>query len=104
MLNPGRAKTFQDYADSVFVLYTKSQLEKTSRLDIILDVYIPESLKGTTRQKRGKGIRRRVFPTTAMPKHCKHFLCVYENKTETELFRFLSQQVTCVPVDDGKEV
>lgn len=58
MLNPGTAKTFQDYADSIFVPYAKSQLEKTSRLDIIWDVYIPDSLKGTTRQKRGKGIRR----------------------------------------------
>ncbi len=39
MLNPGTAKTFQDYADSVFVPYAKFHFEKTSRLDIIWDVY-----------------------------------------------------------------
>lgn len=48
MLNPGTEKTFQYYADSVFVPYAKSQLEKTSRLDIVWDVYIPDSLKGPT--------------------------------------------------------
>ncbi|KAL7373698.1 hypothetical protein ABVT39_012891 [Epinephelus coioides] len=70
MLNPGTAKTFQDYADSVFVPYAKSQLEKTRCLDIIWDVYIPDSLKGTTRQKRGKGIRRRCDITNLTP--CSH--------------------------------
>lgn len=34
MRNPGTAKTFQNYADSVFVPYAKSQLEKTRRLDM----------------------------------------------------------------------
>lgn len=102
MLNPSTAKTFQDYADTVFVPNAKSQLDKTSRLDIIWDIYIPDSLKGTTQQKRGKGIRRRVMPTTALPKHWKDFLRVDENKTE--LFGFLSQQVICIPVDESKEV
>ncbi|XP_061580540.1 uncharacterized protein LOC133446517 [Cololabis saira] len=102
MLNPGTAKTFQDYADSVFVPYVKSQLEKTWRLDIIWDVYISDSLKGTTRQKRGKGIRRRVMPTTVLPKQWKDFLRVDDNKTE--LFEFLSQQVMGLPVEEGKEV
>ena len=39
MLKPGTAKNFQDYADSVFVPYVKSLLEKTRRLDIIWDVW-----------------------------------------------------------------
>ena len=42
------------------------------------------------------------MPTTVLPKHWKDFLCVDENKTE--LFGFLSQQITCIPVDDGKEI
>ena len=48
ILNLGTAKTFHDYADSVFVPYAKSQLEKMSSLDIIWDVHIPDSLRGTT--------------------------------------------------------
>ena len=43
MLNPGTAKTFQ-----VYVPYSKSQFEKKRRLDIIWDVYMPDSLKATT--------------------------------------------------------
>lgn len=35
LLNPGTAKTFQVYADSVFVPYVKFQLEKTRHLGII---------------------------------------------------------------------
>lgn len=87
MLKPGTAKTFQDYADRVFLPYVKSHLQKTNRLDIVRDCYILDSLKDTTRQRRGKGIRRRVMPTTALPKHFKDFLRVGDNKTE--LFGFL---------------
>ena len=43
MLHPGTAKTFQEYADFVFEPYLSSQIDKTSRVD----VYLPESLKGT---------------------------------------------------------
>ena len=38
MLNPSAAKTFQDYADSVFMPYLSSQLEKAKRIDVIGDV------------------------------------------------------------------
>ncbi len=63
------------------------------------DVYIPDSLKGFTRQKRGKGIRRRVAPSTQIPKNWKDFLRVDENKKE--LFNFLSQQAIHLPIDEG---
>ena len=53
MLHPGTAKIFQEYADFVFGPYIFSQIDKTSRVDVVWDVYLPESLKGTTRQKRG---------------------------------------------------
>jgi len=102
MLNPGTAKTFQDYADSVFMPYVSSQLSKTERVDVIWDEYKPDSLKGMTRQNRGKGSRRRVAPSTAIPKNWKDFLRVDENKSE--LFTFLSRQIASTPTDDGKEV
>ena len=102
MLNPGTAKTFQEYADTVFLLYISHHLAAAQRVDIVWDVYIPDSLKDVTRQKRGKGIRRRVSPTTLLPQNWKDFLHVNENKTE--LFKFLAQQVICLPTDEGKVI
>jgi hypothetical protein len=92
MLSPGTAKTFLEYAEQVFVPYVSGQLQDTTRVDIVWDTYQPDSLKGTTRQKRGKGVRRRVVPTAAIPKNWGNFLRVDENKTE--LFKFLSHQAT----------
>jgi len=61
MLNPGGAKTFQEYSDVVFTPYLLSQLQKANRIDIDWDVYILDSLKAMNREeKRGKGVRRRV--------------------------------------------
>jgi len=102
MLNPGTAKTFQEYADTVFLPYISNHLATAQRVDIVWDVYIPDSLKDVTRQKRGKGIRRRVSPTTLLPQNWKDFLHVNENKTE--LFKFLAQQVICLPTDEGKVI
>ena len=67
---------------------------------MVWDVYLPDSLKGTTRQKRGKGFRRRVSPSITIPKSWKDFLRVDDNKTE--LFKFLAQHVTCLTVDEAK--
>ena len=102
MLYPGTAKTFQEYADFVFGPYISSQIDKTSRVDVVWDVYLPDSLKETTRQKRGKGVGRRVSPSTAIPKSWKDSLRVDDNKTE--LFKFLAHFVTCLTVDEGKVV
>ena len=102
MLNPKTAKTFQEYADVVFSSYISDQLATARRVDIVWDVYITNSLKGATRQKRGKGIRRRVSPTTMLPKNWRDFLRVDEYKTE--LFKFLSQQVIRLPIEEGKVI
>lgn len=102
MLNPGTAKTFQNYADLIFMPYVKSQLQSTDRVDIVWDVYIPNSLKNATREKRGKGVRRRVLSTTVIPRDWKGFLRVDENKTE--LFSLLSHEVTRQPTTVGKVI
>ena len=54
MLHPGPAKTFQDYADAVFLPYVSRHLETAERVDVIWDIYIRNSLKAITREKRGK--------------------------------------------------
>ena len=52
------------------------------RLDIVWDRYIADSLKSETRSKRGKGIRRRVEPRSAVPGNWQKFLRIDDNKTE----------------------
>ena len=94
MLNPGTAKTFQNYADVIFMPHVKSQLQSADRVDI------PNSSKNATREKRRKGVHRRVLSTTVIPRDWKGFLRVDENKTE--LFSFLSHEVTCQPTTVGK--
>jgi len=67
MLRPGTARIFQGYATDVFVPYVTSQLQHVGRLDIVWDLYMADSLKADTRSKRGKGVRRRVEPSSAVP-------------------------------------
>ena len=99
MLSPG---TFQKYADTVFASYISNQLQKADRIDLVWDVYLPDSLKRTTREKRGKGTRKRVTSSTVMPENWKDFLRLDGNKTE--LFGFLSQETTRHQQNCGKEV
>ena len=67
MLPPRTAKTFQDYATDIFLPYISSQLQHATRLDIVWDEYVSHSLKAGARSKRGKGVRRRVEPSSAVP-------------------------------------
>jgi len=52
--------TFQQHADEVFIPYLKKQLQSIRRMDIVWDTYITASLKESTREKRGKGVRIKV--------------------------------------------
>ena len=91
MLKPVGAQTFQEYSTLVFLPYIRSQLRNTTRVDIVWDVYLEDSLKSDTREKRGKGIRRRVAAANKIPGNWQEFLRLADNKTE--LFRFLAHQV-----------
>ena len=51
------------------------------------DKYIPNSLKSSTRTKRGTGTRRRVLSDSKIPGNWQSFLHLEENKQE--LFKFL---------------
>ncbi|KAJ8030581.1 hypothetical protein HOLleu_27037 [Holothuria leucospilota] len=101
MLPPGAATTFIEYSKTGFLPYVQSQLRKANIVDTVWDEYIPNSLKSMTRQKRGKGTRRRVQPETKIPGNWKVFLRFDENKME--LFAFLAQQGTQIHTD-GKVV
>lgn len=94
VLKPIGCKTFDVYAQDVFIKYIKSKLVNFSRIDIVWDRYFDDSLKATTRSKRGQGIRRRVLPSTRIPKNWSTFL--RDDNNETELFSYLAQQATSI--------
>ena len=71
-------------------------------IDLVWDVYLPDSLKGAKREERGIGTRKKVSPFAVMPKTWKEFLRVDENKTK--LFVFLSEVAACRPQSYDKEL
>ena len=81
MLSPGSAKTFEEYAIKVCNPHILAHLETANRVDIVWDVYRKDSLKSMTRENRGKGVRRRVTASTAIPSKWNDFLHVDDNKT-----------------------
>jgi len=66
---PCQPITFEAYANDVILSYIKSQANKCSRVDIIFDVYLENSLKSQTRKERGTGIRRKVVGSGMTPEY-----------------------------------
>ena len=60
MLQPGTAKTFDDYAAKVFLPYFTQQLLGVNSINVVWDTYTSDSLKATTREKRGCGLCQKV--------------------------------------------
>ena len=75
----------------MFIPHLKRHLQDTKRLDVVWDEYIQDSLKETTREKRGKGVRRKVSGSTKIPGNWKNFLGDQMNKKE--LFAFLISKI-----------
>ena len=80
----------------------KNYSTTVDRVDIVWDTYKVVSLKSSTREKRGKGIRRRVTSSTAVPKDWQDFLHFDDNKEE--LFQYLSQVSSAWASDSNKEI
>ena len=76
---------------NVFVPKVKKKLQVVQRLDVAFDTYIENSLKGTARKMRGKGIRRKVEDLSQAPSNWTSFLIIDKNKTE--LFKYLSERI-----------
>ena len=61
------------------------------RIDIVFDTYKDQSLKASTRVKRGKGIHKKVLDKSVAPTNWRNFLHLDQNKTE--LFLYLSTTI-----------
>ena len=68
-----------------------NKLQTAECIDIVFDTYKKNSLKQTTCQKRGTGIRRKVEEQSQAPTNCHSFLRIDKNKTE--LIKFLSEYI-----------
>lgn len=63
---------------------------------------LPNSLKESTRVKRGKGVRRKVKGQTKLPTNFPDFL--RDSKNKTELFELLTEKVAKFDYPTGKTV
>ena len=102
LLNPINCKTFAEYSIKVFQSYLLKQLHNIQRLDIVWDRYFPNSIKGMTRDLRGKGTRRKLSPTGILPKDWQNFLRCEENKTE--LFQYLAYSLKDMDIPKNKSI
>lgn len=100
MLKVSKCRTFQDYYQNIFLPYILRQLQNTQRLDIVWDVYKPNSLKQQTRQARGSGIRYVVTPSTPVPSQWQAFL--RDDKNKEELFSYINSEI--LMTDTEKEI
>jgi len=83
--------TFSEYAASKFLPFLENHLKSTKRIDVVWDEYRVASLKESAREKRGKGVRRKVAGHVKLPQNWQAFLEDSSNKKE--LFDFLTKQV-----------
>ena len=99
---PTKVSTFEEYANEVFLPWTSQQLCLCDRINIIWDQYVSGSLKDSTREKRGRGIRRKVQAQTKIPSNFSDFL--RDNTNKAELFEFLTQKVSTHEYPSAKQV
>ena len=68
MLKPVHGSTFSSYFSDILMKYIEKQLQGAQRLDLVFDVYHPNSLKHIARDRRGKGVvRRRMEHNAKIP-------------------------------------
>ena len=102
LLPTNGASTFDDYATDVFIPYINKQLDAARRVDVVWDSYVKCSNKESTREKRGKGMRRKVAGRNKFPSNWHDFLHDAANKQE--LFMFLSHSIELMVCREGKQI
>jgi len=85
ILHPGKEpKTFDQYYSNTFAPHLTKQVTtvNATRLDVVWDTYVKDSLKEQTRQKRGTGVKMVVRLSGALPRSWKDFLRNSDNKQQ----------------------
>ena len=94
--------TFDSYAENVFIPFILNHLQSSKRVDIVWDIYKANSIKDSTREKRGNGQRRKVTGETKIPPNRNAFL--QDNTNKKELFALLTSRVSNFQFPENKEV
>ena len=82
-LKPIGVATFAYYANDVFRLYIERQPKDSTRIDIVWEKYIPNSLKASIQTKRGTGTRRRVLPDSKISGNWQLFFTFRRKQART---------------------
>ena len=67
-------KSFPEYVEEVFVKFVQRQLQSLKRTDTVWDWYLANSIKGSAREKRVVGVRRKVSAQSKIPSNWLNFL------------------------------
>ena len=102
IIKPTTVATFEEYGKEAFLAFIQRELTKVKRVDVVWDQYLDSSIKGSAREKRGSGARRKVNPQTKIPSKWLDFLRVAENKVK--LFAFLNDVVAKSTLPEQKEI
>ena len=97
MLHPKNSRSFSEYASDVFIPYIMSQFRNATRLDLVWDRYVEDSLKSTSRAKCVKAPE-----SCGRRRYSQKFLRVKNNKTE--LLNFLTKALMLAFNKDGKQL
>jgi hypothetical protein len=102
MINPTKGQTFNEYCQDNLISYSSQQSKDKDvrRVDVVWDIYLEQSTKNTTREKRGKGNKRMVNGSLKDPQKWEDFLKGSGNKEE--LFKFLATSLTSSNRFNGK--
>ena len=94
--NTRGAKSFGEWSDNFTAFVVSHFSDKCTRVDMVFDRYLPNSIKGVTRAKRkkgkSKGIRRNVKSREQRIGNWDRFIVVEENKAS--LAHFLSTEMS----------
>lgn len=93
---------FDEYASAILIPHLMQQLETSARIDVVWDTYVSSSIKESTREKRGKGIRRKVAGGIKVPSNWLDFL--HDPTNKQELFAFLSAKISSTACPEGKQI
>ena len=91
MIKPRRPVSFDGYVMQIMEYVRKQFSGDVQRVDMVCHAYWKDSLKVTTRRKRGKCIRRHVEGNKQVPSNWQEFLRVDEKKSE--LFHLISDRI-----------
>ena len=69
-----QSNNIDSYFDKVFCPRICHDLKRSTRVDIVWDQYRALTIKGGTREKRGKGTRQRVSGSAKIPGNWQKFL------------------------------